>query len=94
MFYTDEGRSDETINWKSSYTDVLIGAFASGVDKYDLCRFHLEGSYPRGLRCTYAHGWSERSEWICPICSKQDEIECQQKWEHILQYHRVGIYSV
>ena len=31
---------------------------------------------------------------ICPICSKQDEFECQQKWEHILQYQRVGIYSV
>ena len=28
------------------------------------------------------------------ICPKQDEIDCQQKWEHILQYQRVGIYSV
>ena len=46
------------------------------------------------IQCTYAHSWSERSEWICPICSKQDEFECQQKWDHILQYQRVGVYSV
>ena len=48
-FIQYEGRSGETINWKSSYTDVLIpvqhhGAIASGVHKCDLCRFHLEGS--------------------------------------------------
>ena len=46
------------------------------------------------IQCTYAHSWSERSEWIGSIFSKQDEFECQQKWEHILQYRRVGIYSV
>ena len=46
------------------------------------------------IQCTYAHSWSERSEWIGSIFSKQDEFECQQKWEHILQYQRVGIYSV
>ena len=98
-FIRYEGKSGKTINWNSSYTDVLIpvlhhGVIASGVDKCDLCQFHLEGSCRRGLRCTYAHSWSERSEWICPICSKQDEFECQQKWEHTLQYQRVGIYSV
>ena len=98
-FIRYEGRSGETINWNSRYTDVLIpvlhhGAIASGVDKCDLCRFHLEGSCRRGLRCTYAHGWGERSEWICPICSKQNGIECEHKWDHILQYQRVGIYSV
>ena len=48
-FIQYEGRSCETISWNSSYTDVLIpvlhhGAIASGVDKCDLCRFHLEGS--------------------------------------------------
>ena len=42
----------------------------------------------------YAHSWSERSEWICPVCSMHDKIECDQKWEHILQYNRVGIYRV
>ena len=59
-FIRYEGKSGETINWNSSYTDVLIpvlhhGAIASGVDKCDLCRFHLEGSCRCGLRCTYAH---------------------------------------
>ena len=77
-FIRSEGRDGQTINWHSSYHDVLIpvlhhGAIASGVDKCDLCRFHLEGSCRRGQRCTYAHSWSERSEWICPVCSKHDK---------------------
>ena len=42
----------------------------------------------------YAHSWSERSEWICPVWSKHDKIECDQKREHILQYNRVGINRV
>ena len=28
------------------------------------------------------------------MCSKHDKIECDQKWEHILQYNCVGIYRM
>ncbi len=91
-------RTGETIR-QSSYRDVLIpvlhhGTIASRVVKCELCRFHLEGTCHRGQRCTYAHSWSERVEWICPKCSKNNEIECEQKWDHIFQYKRVGIFSV
>ena len=48
-FIQYEGKSGETINWNSSYMDVLFPvlhhrAIASSVDKCDPCRFHLEGS--------------------------------------------------
>jgi len=41
----------------------------------------------------YAHNWAERLEWICPICTKDGEIDCDTKWQHILQYMSIGVYS-
>ena len=95
-FIRYEGRNGETINWNSRYKDVLIpvlhnGAIASGVDKCEFCRFHLDGTCRRS-RCTYAHSWGERAEWICPKCTDKEKTECDFKWEHILQYKRLGVY--
>ena len=75
-FIRYEGRNGETINWNSRYKDVLIpvlhnGAIASGVDKCEFCRFHLDGTCRRS-RCTYAHSWGERAEWICPKCTDKE----------------------
>ena len=28
------------------------------------------------------------------ICTKDGKIDCDMKWQHILQYKRVGVYSV
>ena len=47
---------------------LLYFVNCGGVDKCDLCHFHLNGTYRRGSRCTYAHSWAERIEWTCPIC--------------------------
>ena len=98
-FVRYEGRKGEVINWQSKYKDVLIpvlhhGSVASGVDKCKLCRFHLEGYCRRGDRCTYAHSWEDRLEWICPTCSKDNKVDCDQKWEHILNYKCVGVFKV
>ena len=43
-------------------------------------------------RCTYAHSWSEKLEWIGPICSKQDESTKVGPYTPV--YQRVGLYSV
>ena len=59
-----------------------------------MCCYHPQGSYRRGARCTYAHFWDERLEWICPICTKDDKFECDMKWEHILKYIQLGPYQV
>ena len=67
-----EGRSGQAYKpslYSRPYDDVLIpvlhrGAIASGVDKCELCRHHLDGDCRRGVRCTYAHSWDERLEWI------------------------------
>ncbi len=81
-----------------SYSDVLIpvlyhGTVASGVDKCDLCHFHLDGTCCRGQCCTYAHSWAERLEWM-PYCTKDGELDCDTKWQHILQYKCIGEYAV
>ena len=100
-FVRYEGKNGETILWPSyPYTDVLIpvlhhGAIGSGVDKFDLCRFDLDTSVcRRGARCTYAHGWSDRVEWICPVCTQVRKIACESKWQHILKYQHVGVFVV
>ena len=67
---------------------------SGGVDKCDLCHFHLKGNCQRGSRCTYAHSWAERIEWTCPICTVDGKLDCDQKWQHILKYRRVGVYTV
>ncbi len=68
-FVRYEGEKGETIPWPNHpYTDTLIpvlhhGAIGSGVDKCDLCHFDLSNNgCRRGVRCTYAHGWSDRVE--------------------------------
>ena len=100
-FVRYEGKNGETILWpKYPYTDLLIpvlhhGAIGCGVDKCDLCRFDLDGDgCRRGARCTYAHGWSERVEWICPVCTQLQKMDCESKWQHILKYQRIGVYVV
>ena len=65
-----------------------------GVDKCDLCHFHLEGNCRRGSRCTYAQSWAERIEWTCPICTVDGKLDCDQKWQHILKCRHVGVYTV
>ena len=65
-----------------------------GVDKCDLCHFHLKGNCRRGSRCTYAHSWAERIEWTCPICTGDGKLDYDQKWQHILKYRCVGMYTV
>ena len=42
----------------------------------------------------YAHSWDERLEWICPICTKDDRVERDMKWEHILKNIQLGPYQV
>ena len=74
-----EGRHGETYN--PSYSDILIpvlhhGAVCGGVDKCDLCYFHLQGNCRWGSCCTYAHSWAERIEWICPICKVDGRLDC------------------
>ena len=54
----------------------------------------LKSSLYRGSRCTYAHSWSERIKWTCPICTVDEKLDCDQKWQHILKYRRVGVYTV
>ena len=39
-------------------------------------------------------GVKGQNGFVNAFFSKQDEVECQQKWEDILQYQHVGIYSV
>ncbi len=60
----------------------------------ELCHFHLDGTCRCGQRCTYAHSWDERLEWICPICTKDGKCICDEKWQHILQYKCIGVYVV
>ena len=55
---TKEGRNDQV--YDPSYYYVLIPvlhhrALAGGVDKSDLCHYHLKGICRWGARCTYAH---------------------------------------
>ena len=82
------------------HTDVLIPvlhhvAIGSGVDKCNLCRFDLDTSgCRRGARCTYAQCWSDRVEWICPVCTQMQKVECESKWQHILKYQRIGVFVV
>ncbi len=60
-----------------------------------ICHFDLSDSgCRRGVRCTYAHGWSDRVEWICPTCTQKQKIECDSKWDHILKYQRIGVFLV
>ena len=94
-----EGQTRQPPSFMPEYTDVLIpvlhrGAIACGVHKCDLCCYHLQGSCRRGARCTYAHSWDERLERICQICTKDDRVECDTKWEHILKYIQLGPYQV
>ena len=70
------------------------GAIVGGVDKCELCRYHLDGECRRGARCTYAHSWGDRLEWICPSCTKNKKIECESKWQHILSYKNLGVMLV
>ena len=98
-FVRYEGQKGEVMNWQSKYKDVLIpvlhhGSVASGVDKCELCRFHLERYCRRGERCTYAHSWEDRLEWISPTCSKDNKVDCDQKWKHILNNKCVGVFKV
>ena len=93
-----KGDMAKSTSTRHMYSDVLIcvlhhGTVASGVDKCDLCHFHLNGTCRRGQRCTYAHNWAERLEWICPICTNDGEIDCDTKWQHY-KYKRIGVYSV
>ena len=60
-----KGRHGEV--YDPSYSDTLIpvlhhGAVSGGIDKCDLCHFHLKGNCRRGSRCTYAHSWAEKIE--------------------------------
>ena len=97
-----EGRSGQAYKpslYSRPYVDVLIpvlhrGAIASGVDKCELCRHHLDGDCRRGVRCTYAHSWDERLEWICPTCTNDHKLECDNKWQHILSYKKLGVMVV
>ena len=64
---------------------------ASGVDL--IVSFHLDGTCRRGQRCTFAHSWAERLEWICPICTKDGKIDYDSNII-ILQYKFIGLYCV
>ena len=39
-------------------------------------------------------GYQTIYEWICLICTKDDRVECDMKWEHILKYIQLGPYQV
>ena len=52
------------------------------------------GDCRRGVRCTYAHSWDERLEWICPTCTNNHKLECHNKWQHILSYKKLGVMVV
>ena len=90
----NEGKKGETVFWSENpCTDTIIpvlhhGAIGYGTDKCDLCRFYLDDGDCR----TYAHGWHDRIEWTCPVCTQKKKIECDSKWQHIHQ--RVGVFSV
>ena len=32
-------------------------------------------------------------EWTCPISTVDGKLECSQKWQHILKYRRVKVYT-
>jgi len=75
-----------------SYSDVLIpvllhGAVASGIDKSDLCHFHLDGTCRCGQRCTYVQNWAERSQ------SQDFAISVENPDRH-LSLHCVKVRSV
>ena len=95
-FIQYEGKSGETTNWNSSYTDVLIpvlhhGAIASGVDKCDLCRFHLEGSCQRGLRPLMLTAGVKDQNGFVPFAPSRMSLNVVGAYTPV--YH-VGIYSV
>ncbi len=33
-------------------------------------------------------------EWICSICTDGGKRECDPKWQHILKYECIGVYTV
>ena len=74
----------------SSPHEVSVGFISLHAKRH----FHLKGNCRRGSRCTYAHSWAERIEWTCPICTVDGKLDCDQKWQHILKYRRVGVYTV